>query len=303
MDIRILNNREINFIRWDQSISNSVNSIVYAQTWYLDIVCPNWIALIGGNYEYLMPICRSSKFFISYVYQPFFTQQLGLFTPFIPDENIINQFIKEIHSRFMNINLNTLNKCSVEGITITKRKNYELDLISEYPYLYKRYSENTRRNIRKAARAGIQIIKAISIKGFIEFYQSEISLLAPELKAKDYLNLQRIIAHAIRQGKGVLYAAYSRENKLISASFFLKSPNRVILLANVTNEEGKKNRANFKLIDYFIKENSGIAVTLDFEGSMINGVARFYAGFGATATEYQQIRKNTLPKLIKLFKP
>jgi hypothetical protein len=43
-------------------------------------------------------------------------------------------------------------------------------------------------------------------------------------------------------------------------------------------------------------------MTLDFEGSNIPGIARFYKGFGALPQTYYSLHQNRLPKLLQIFK-
>jgi hypothetical protein len=64
----------------------------------------------------------------------------------------------------------------------------------------------------------------------------------------------------------------------------------------------KKTGAMFFLINNFIREYARKKVTLDFEGSNLPGLARFYTGFGSEEYVYLQIKKNNLPKLIRWFK-
>lgn len=47
---------EIDRERWDECIRKSFNGIIYAYSWYLDIVCPSWEALIEGDYKIVMPL-------------------------------------------------------------------------------------------------------------------------------------------------------------------------------------------------------------------------------------------------------
>ena len=46
------------------------------------------------------------------------------------------------------------------------------------------------------------------------------------------------------------------------------------------------------LIDWYIKKNSHSDRTLDFEGSNILGVRRFYMGFGAKEHPYYLLKKS-----------
>jgi hypothetical protein len=58
----------------------------------------------------------------------------------------------------------------------------------------------------------------------------------------------------------------------------------------------------FLLIDDFIRQNAESNLILDFEGSNIQGIARFYAGFGAEPQTYLSVRINRLPWLLRILK-
>jgi hypothetical protein len=47
----------------------------------------------------------------------------------------------------------------------------------------------------------------------------------------------------------------------------------------------------FLLIDKLIQKESGKLLSLDFEGSRIEGIARFYSGFGATNHPYYILKR------------
>jgi hypothetical protein len=302
MKVKRLHNNEINFIKWDNCIRASVNAMVYAEAWYLDIVCPDWEALVADDYEIVMPICPKRKFLIHYLYQPFFTQQLGLFTPHLLPSDLVDDFLSILPYKFIDINLNYLNWPEAPGFEKINRINYELDLPLKYEKLKSAYSKNTTRNIKKATLARITIMSNTSINSFVEFYKQTIGKKVSELKDSHYIMLRQIVTQSIRNSKGIIYSAYNQHNSLLASAFFLKSPGRVILLAPAVNEEGRKSGAVFKIIDKFIQENAEKAIILDFEGSNIEGIAAFFKGFGATPVNYLQLKKNTLHPIIKIFK-
>ncbi len=53
------------------------------------------------------------------------------------------------------------------------------------------------------------------------------------------------------------------------------------------------------MIDRYIHLHCGTQACIDFEGSDIPTVARFYEGFGASAEQYYSYRINRLPWLLK----
>ena len=150
MKIQYLKHNQIDISKWDECISRSKNRLVYAQSWYLDLVCSDWDALVADNYKAVMPLTHGLKYGINYLYQPFFSQQLGVFSTSEPNKQMLEAFIKAIPAkfRFIDINLNKANNFNLEGFQIRKNINIELKLNKPYDEITSGYSNNTKRNIK-----------------------------------------------------------------------------------------------------------------------------------------------------------
>src|SRR5688572_25071693 len=94
--IRYLKHGKVNTARWDACIRNSTNGMIYAYSWYLDAVCPGWEALVKGDYESVMPLTCGKKMGLHYLYPPFFTQQLGVFSRSGVNEKEVEEFLSAI---------------------------------------------------------------------------------------------------------------------------------------------------------------------------------------------------------------
>ena len=105
MDIRYFKHKEIDKEKWDTCIDNASNSLIYAFSWYLDIVSPNWEALIAGDYHLVMPLPAKRKYGINYLFQPKYTQQLGVFGV-EPSIEPVSDFISKIPKKFIFVDLN-----------------------------------------------------------------------------------------------------------------------------------------------------------------------------------------------------
>lgn len=292
--------KDIDTQKWDSCIARSVNGMVYAYAWYLDIVAPDWDALIANDYEYVFPLPHRRKYAVRYIFQPSFSQQLGLFSASTISEASLNEFIKAIPMRFRHItlNLNTYNRVSAPAVGVKQRVTYHLDLLNPYPTLAGRYTPNTKRNISKALALGVWACKGLSIAEMIEFKTKH---QAVPLR-KEHLGIMgQIMRSCIARGVGELYGAYSKANQLCAAVFFVKSNGKAIYLWAGSSQEGKQNRAMFALVDHFINQNSETHLTLDFEGSSIESIGRFYAGFGATPSNFPAITINRLPWFLKIW--
>ena len=303
-EIRFVTHSEIDKRKWDSCIEQSPYGVAYAYSWYLDQICSHWDALVAGDYLFVMPLVNKRKFGISYVYQPFFTQQLGVFSPQSINATIVEQFVNAIPERFRlaDLNLNLGNR--IKNLQFLTRENttYHLSLNSGFQEIQLAYNTNTKRNIQKAIQNKITVLHSEDADRFIAFTQTNLASKAPEVKQSHYTAFGEIIRYALANGLGEIYVVTNERGAWLSAVFFLRSNRKCIYLAASSTQEGFERSAMFLLIDRFIQENAGNNLTLDFEGSNIQGVARFYAGFGASPQNYLSVHINRLPRIIRLLK-
>src|ERR1035437_8944019 len=139
MQIIHLRNKTIDYQRWDFCITQSHNHLTYAYSWYLDIVSPDWEALVSEDYEYIMPLPVKSRYGIPYLVQPVLTQQLGIFSKKEIDEDIVEEFIKQIPYFSYELNLNETNFYAKALIY----PNFVLNLRQTYNQINACYSKNT----------------------------------------------------------------------------------------------------------------------------------------------------------------
>jgi len=282
MQIKHLQNKSIDYILWDKCISESINQLTYAFSWYLDIVSPNWEALVSENYEYIMPIPIKRKLRVPYIVQPSLAQQLGIFSKTNIDEKITTDFIKQLPSLSYELNLNYQNFHS-DGISIP---NYILELNRNYNEISSYYSKNTQRNLEKSINSNLLVKSDIALQDFLSFYK-EVN--------KDFIFPQQnlinqLLEKGISQGAMTLYGIY-KDEVLIAAFCALYSSNRITYILPASNKEGKSCSAMFQLIDTVIKNNAEKEIIFDFEGSRNEGIARFFKGFGAINQPYYIIKR------------
>jgi hypothetical protein len=295
--IKYLTYEEIDKQRWDDCIYNSFNGIIYAYSWYLDIVSPKWEALVENDYERVLPLTSKKKSGIHYLSQPFFTQQLGVFSRSKLNEDLVEEFILAIPSRykFIEINLNTFNKLNPDKFRVHQNLTHELDLIPSYETLYHGYAENTKRNIRQALGSEFKYSAEINADEIIRIFRQNRGREIQTLKEKEYLLLKKIITVCLYKKIAHIKGVRTREGKLCAGAVFVESNKKVIFLFSATNDRARSGGAMSFLIDSFIKDNSQRNLTLDFEGSNDLNLARFYKSFGAKECIYFQYKKNELP--------
>ena len=300
--IRFVKYADIDKSQWDECIEKAINGKIYGYSWYLDIVCREWNALIEDDYVAVFPLPLGRKFFIEYIYQPFFTQQLGVFSRKPITSAVVREFIDCLPKRFsyIDINLNTGNKPDALNCKLIPQLNHELDLISPYPGLIADYAQNTRRNLRRALQSEITLSSSPTPDEVVRLFRENRGKHLKHLTNDEYSILLQLIRACMHRGIVEVVGAYSDQNEFCAGVIFVRSNERAIFLFSAVNSDARKNGAMSLIIDQFIRQNAGTRLTLDFEGSNDPDLARFYKSFGATAITYPRVIISKLPWVVNI---
>jgi hypothetical protein len=287
--------------KWDESIKKSCNPLLYAESWYLDIVSPGWNALIEDDYQILMPLACSKKLMFRYILPPVYTKQLGIFYPDLSYPPETGTFVKAIPARYkyVNINFNQYNKTPSDRIDTIYHQNHELDLSGTYTTIYNGYSTNAKRNLKKAIKNGIFITEYIEIEQLVEFKGKHIEGLKPAT-VKKYMGILRKLANkTLSDGTGEIIGALTPRNELCAIAFFINTPRRHYFILCASSNEGKEAQAMNMVMDHYFKKHAANQVKLDFTGSDLKGVSYFNQSLGADVFHYFSICRNNLPRPLK----
>jgi hypothetical protein len=306
-DIRYLERHEIDTDKWDQCIIHAPNGLIYARTFYLDMMAGNWSAVIEGDYQYVMPLTWNKKYGFNYLYQPYFVKVLGVFgQSSIRFE--ISAFLNAIPGKFKywDLDLNENNFVSGENekfrLDQYTRTNYFLPLLGNYEQIRLQYKRLANRMKKRAMDNALLIVRDVDPPTIIDLYR------------KDYSNKQRSISNAVfeklknctdfayRNKMAVTYLAKSSGGDTLAYYIVLQDHKFIYSLIGGSTKEGKKLGAFYLLTDAIIFDHAGTGKIFRFEGSDIPGISFFDALFGPEKITYQHIVMNNLPFPLKLFK-
>jgi len=307
MIIHYLRHQQIDLQRWDAAIDRAPNGLPYAYSWYLDAVTAgSWDALVTPEYAAVMPLPWNRRLLgLRQCYQPIFSQQLGVFGAGI-DEETVQRFLLALPSAFrlVRLHLNEGNRCKLPGIALSERTNLVLDLNRPYAQIRKNYSKGLRSCLKRAASR--HRAEELSDPGpALAFFRTQ---LGGRLRLRDrhYTRLHRLLGEALARDQGRLIGVYDAEGHLTAATFFLLSHRRVINLLSASSPAGRDRYSMHYLLDRQIQQHAGQPLLFDFEGSQIEGVARFFKSFGSERRAYFRYVRNELPpplsRLIAHFK-
>jgi len=299
-DIRYLNRDEIDIRQWDCCILNANNGMIYARSVYLDTMAKNWSALVLNDYEAVMPLTWNRKYGISYLYQPPFMAQLGVFFQTSPDINIVENFIElaKSHFRFCEIHLNFGNGV----IENQMRANYVLDLEKSYAEIRQGYKKRLIENLQESEQHDLRYESSADYSSAISVFKAEYGDRFPQISPADYQHFKILCGKFSETGMIFVRQVKDKKGELLHASIFFTDERRIYNIMSVTLRAGREKRAHFHLLDRLISEFSSKKLLLDFEGSEIPGIAEFYRKFGTVNQPYPFLKYNLLPFPFRFFK-
>jgi hypothetical protein len=241
---------------YDNCINNSPNGLIYAQSWYLNIVSPEWEILAAEDHSAVMPLPLIKSLGRKIIRQPDFAWQLGIFSTQVPSPEIIRHFIQSIPKsyRLRRLCLSKLN--IVESSSARFLNSAELDLIRPYRHIQSNYGPSMQKQLSLAADHSISYVGNISVHDMLMFAYKLDKFHKQGLKPREISILRLIITNSIRFRAGQIGAAYDKHNNLCATVVFLINKGRASILHAAASNEGLAAGAIEYIIDRFIETNA-----------------------------------------------
>lgn len=299
--IKFVAHKKIDKQKWDACIDQSFNQSASAYSWYLDTIFENWSALILDDYQAVFPLAIKSKFSIHYFLQPLFIRCIGIYSKPPLTENVVNDFFDAIPANIKLIDFHLKENIPFKRTeyTYTERMVQILELNRPYEEISKSYHKSAHKNLRKAAKKELFIVDGISAEQVAESYQQNIGAQVERLTLSHFKAIENIMSTALINEKAFTIGVKNMEGVLLAAAFFMFTKNTIYFSFGSANTAGKAAGAMYLMTDEIIKRFAGKFEKLDFEGSDVQGIATFNRNFGAKDCVYLQVKKNTLPGIVK----
>lgn len=298
--IQYLQHHQIDKAKWDATMAKCGN--IYAYSWYLDVVHPDWKALVEDDYQAVMPLTGGKKFGVQYLYQPYFVQQLGIFSKQSLSPEKMTEFLNAIPKkfRFCEIRMNEGNVFEENIQGVDYHRNALLDLNRSYEEIHANYHQNTKRNLAKAEANNLQIINSVIPFHVVALFRDNRGALLDKWGDAEYKVMTRLATVAQKRDHAFIFGVTEKGvGELLSAAIFMKANNRITFLFSGLKQEGKDKQAMTYLLDYVIQKYANQPLVFDFEGSDDDNLARFYLGFGGEEVKYPSYTFNKLSPIGK----
>ena len=293
--INYLTHQEIDLMKWDSVVCSSQYPLVFAQSFYLNATFPNWDALVFGDYECVFPVTKKTKFGISYLHQPPFTSQLGLYGKFTIDteKEILDYLLK--HYKLIEIELNASNKLASDnrGLKRTFIINYKNEI---------KQNKNTKRNIAKALELGFTIeriadneIIKLSTKYINPFLSQSVNLTDSSI----YL-FNELLKSSINAKTLFSFKALDTQKNIKAIAHFISNGKHALYLKGLNFDKSENSGSMHLVMNSAIEFFRDKVEIFDFGGGSKESLANFYKGFGGEEFNYNTLKVNNLPWIIKV---
>lgn len=282
-------NQRVAYREWSQTHPELP---IFMRDWWLDAVCigKEWTAIRLPSGE-MMPFLLRKRVGMSYVVMPQETQIAGCFgkqdSAKDVDRAIQNLHLAYYYQKFpigsvLPVQLQNL------GYTIREMTTYRIENLTDTDALMKRYSENKRRQIKKAASLTIDMEVAKD-----EFYLFHLRNLKQQGKTisyrKDFFDSLYDACEAHHAGQ--IIGLRNLEGQLAAAVFLVFDEQTCYYLIPTFDPQQTATGASARIAHEAILFAAKHSRTFDFEGSIVPGIANHYRQFGSTPTTYYAVEQ------------
>lgn len=296
--IQRITRKKLDVEKYNACVTASLQSNVFALSWYLDSVCKQWDAFVLNDYEAVMPIPWRKKAFVKYVRMPFFTLELGVFSKEIEDEN---EFLIELFDDFKYVNLNVTlqNHFSMFHENKLEKVRQFISLNTDYSSISNKYKRNRKKELVKSTKEDYTEHWSYLPQEVLELFENHTKKRVKKLKKNKRVVLLKLMKEVCSKKRGEVLSIYDKNNKLISFGFFVKDNDRVVMLFSSIDLKKRQNASDTFLIDKAVYKYQPHFKSIIFGDVEKKAIKKYLLSFNTEEEKYFHIKQNKLPKFIK----
>lgn len=271
-------------------------------SWYWDACSPGWSALVKGDYEQVMAIPIKYKVGVSYAYQPLFIQQCGVFSKRELCAGDVRDFITFLDTKIANVKLYLTPQCTsyLQGHHTESRRSQIVMLNRPIEDIRTQYSENARRNIKKAEKNGLNLQFSIDFEVVIKGFKSQTGEHIRQIGETGFQKLYGLLDVLQQRTDSHVAQVYTKDGHLLYSAFFSGFSSTALYVKGFGTDLAKNTGAGHFMMDRMIKKyaEDGYSV-FDFGGANAENVRKFNMQFGANEFEYLCFNGGYLPAFLR----
>ncbi len=316
MNAKLLAGNELDAAAWDEFVTQSAQGNIYHCHSYLSHLLPDWQAVIveeGGQIMAAFPFESRQKWGINYALQPHFAQYLGIL--FAQKSNQVyknlefqKKTIQLIHEtlpadlRYLSYHFAPEFEYDLPLIWLgwkhRMRYTYWVDIRKGYDPFLQSCASHVRREIKKAEEAGIVVRAENNPEAVVQILKTAKPEAAKGIENHFFVALCSNSRHYFETQQSCCLLAYDGEKPVAGIIYFFFK-NKMIYYQGSTLPAYKNSGAMSNIIAESVRLFGSKYECLDFDGSMIEPIERFFRGFGAFPVRYGNFTLDRLPVLLR----
>lgn len=297
-----------------EQFTDNANNI-FEQPWWLDTVSEgSWDEAIieeKGHVVARLPFVKKKTWWGNKIVMPILTQTIG---PWIykfntngnehlsQQKDILSNLIDNLpRNKYFKLHLSSEVEYILpfiwKGFNVKPCYTYRISNLNDLERVYSNFNNTVKKNIRSAEKKVI-IRDDLDIQVLINMMDITFKSQGRKYPISGEL-IKKIHRNCIKYNAGKLLAAQDNDGNIHACSLFVYDSNVCYYLISGSDTEFRSSGAQSLIIWEAIKFASTVSKVFDFEGSMIEGIERFFRHFGGKPTLYYEIRK--IPIIFELF--
>ena len=283
----------IDCTKWDELVSNSPQSSIYSQSFFLDATCQNWCLYVSLDYSKGIAIAFTEKLKKKIAFTPNFIRYLDFIGPF--SDNDIDEFITEVQKEFkvgqIAINYN--------GFKIT-------DSIASYQVLdfniENNYNNLAKRMLKRFDKSKLVFSNSPDFTLVLNLIENELSTRIKTLNRSDFDRFDLLIHQLFLNNQLFFYGIYNSTNTLVAGAFFSQFNGRITYIKGASLKEYMQEGSMYKLLHEGIEFARTNNFIFDFGGSNIANISQFFNYLGGKNRTYSILKWGREPFYYRLVK-
>jgi len=311
MQTDVISGSEINASDWDAFVAQSPQGNIYHVHAYLTNLPGHWEAVVlrdGDGIVAALPYIPNTKWGITYARQPHFTQYFGILLArrseqVYKDLEFQKKAITLIHDglppklRFVDLYFAPEFRYDLpliwSGWKMQLRFTYWVDISGGYPAFLQACASHVRREVKKADQAGLRVEQENNPEQVVAILKAAKPEAVRQIAASSFAALCQNARHFYAQGNSCCLIGYDGDQPVAGIIYFFFGE-KMIYYQGSTLPAYKNTGIMTKIIAESVRLYSHQYRILDFDGSMIEPIERFFRGFGAYPVRYGHFTLNRL---------
>jgi hypothetical protein len=279
---------------------------IFEQPWWLDSVAPGaWNEVVirrGGEVVARLPYARRRRFGLETIVQPPLTQTLGpwlatgegKYARRLENENrLLGELIEalppfDIFRQNLSTGLTNWLPFHWAGFQATVRYSFRIEDLTDLDRVQSEFQDHIRRAIRKAQRT-VEIVDDCSLD---ELLRLDAQTFARRGRAQTHTDaVARLDAACAARDARRILAAVDAHGRTHAVLYVIWDDRTMYALINAADTELRSSGANSLLYWEAIRLAARVSRVFDFEGSMVEPIARFFRAFGGRQAPYFLVTK------------